>query len=352
MWMRRKPFLQGIGRQNLGTVYAFLWTNQLFVWYRDVFVFVLYSLPDAVRRSGISKPYRFCNAAAIYISVSDGMVFGVHVDTGIDSAFPAYTKDSLCAEQTICTGDLHYPCGYHCIYRNYLYQGAAFFGLTHLPFWYFIFLLIVALLYMLLTTVVKAFYQKKYHELIWKEESVVKKKIGFVSMDSVLAKMAAGKTDTGAAGKWMCGGFAFGYAWYAQRRGNVTAFEHLEGGGVLSPTFRWNTNRWAGNLSEEQESKDAGGGGFSYAEGVEILYFLAQNRGEVFTKEQFIKRFGLKLSFGWQQYHGVYPKAAEENRTQSRWVRNIFWRFGALGINLMMGYNKFGGHIFVRQNSC
>ena len=45
-------------------------------------------------------------------------------------------------------------------------KGAAFFGLTHLPFWYFIFLLIVALLYMLLTTVVKAFYQKKYHELI------------------------------------------------------------------------------------------------------------------------------------------------------------------------------------------
>lgn len=45
-------------------------------------------------------------------------------------------------------------------------KGAAFFGLTHLPFWYFVFLLIVALLYMLLTTVVKAFYQKKYHELI------------------------------------------------------------------------------------------------------------------------------------------------------------------------------------------
>lgn len=45
-------------------------------------------------------------------------------------------------------------------------KGAALFGLTKLPLWYFVFLLIVALLYMLLTTVVKTFYQKKYHELI------------------------------------------------------------------------------------------------------------------------------------------------------------------------------------------
>lgn len=45
-------------------------------------------------------------------------------------------------------------------------NGAALFGLTKLPLWYFAFLLIVALLYMLLTTVAKHFYQKKYHELI------------------------------------------------------------------------------------------------------------------------------------------------------------------------------------------
>lgn len=44
--------------------------------------------------------------------------------------------------------------------------GAALFGLTKLPVWYFLFLLIVALLYMLLTTVAKYFYQKKYHDLI------------------------------------------------------------------------------------------------------------------------------------------------------------------------------------------
>ena len=44
--------------------------------------------------------------------------------------------------------------------------GASLFGLTKLPFVYFVFLLIVALLYMLLTTVAKYFYQKKYHELI------------------------------------------------------------------------------------------------------------------------------------------------------------------------------------------
>ena len=45
-------------------------------------------------------------------------------------------------------------------------SGASLFGLTKLPFWYFVFLLIVALVYMLLTTVAKYFYQKKYHELI------------------------------------------------------------------------------------------------------------------------------------------------------------------------------------------
>ena len=45
-------------------------------------------------------------------------------------------------------------------------SGASLFGLTKLPFGYFVFLLIVALLYMLLTTVAKYFYQKKYHELI------------------------------------------------------------------------------------------------------------------------------------------------------------------------------------------
>ena len=44
--------------------------------------------------------------------------------------------------------------------------GALLFGLTKLPFGYFVFLLTVALLYMLLTTVAKYFYQKKYHELI------------------------------------------------------------------------------------------------------------------------------------------------------------------------------------------
>lgn len=47
-----------------------------------------------------------------------------------------------------------------------LTSGASLFGLTKLPFWYFVFLLIVALVYMLLTTVAKYFYQKKYHELI------------------------------------------------------------------------------------------------------------------------------------------------------------------------------------------
>lgn len=45
-------------------------------------------------------------------------------------------------------------------------KGAALFGLTKLPHWYFVFLLVVVLLYMLLTTVVKTFYQKKHHELI------------------------------------------------------------------------------------------------------------------------------------------------------------------------------------------
>lgn len=45
-------------------------------------------------------------------------------------------------------------------------QAAPFFGLTQLPYWYFLYLLIIVILYMLLTTIVKVFYQKKYRELI------------------------------------------------------------------------------------------------------------------------------------------------------------------------------------------
>lgn len=88
------------------------------------------------------------------------------MDTGIDSAFPAHTKDSLCAKQTSAPVICITLAGIIAFTAITFTKGAAFFGLTHLPFWYFIFLLIVALLYMLLTTVVKAFYQKKYHELI------------------------------------------------------------------------------------------------------------------------------------------------------------------------------------------
>lgn len=45
-------------------------------------------------------------------------------------------------------------------------RGAALFGLTRLPFWYFACLLLIAFLYMLLTSVAKYFYKKKYQELI------------------------------------------------------------------------------------------------------------------------------------------------------------------------------------------
>ena len=46
----------------------------------------------------------------------------------------------------------------------------------------------------------------------------------------------------------------------------------------------------------------------------DILYFLAQNRGEVFTKEPNLPRcLGRRLPFGRQQCDGVYSKAAQEN---------------------------------------
>ena len=64
----------------------------------------------------------------------------------------------------------------------------------------------------------------------------MKKKIGFVSMDSVLAKWLLEKLiqeppESDCAADLLSG-------MHDMRRGNVTAFEHLEGGGVLSPTFR------------------------------------------------------------------------------------------------------------------
>ena len=119
-----------------------------------------------MRRSDVSKPYRFCNAAAIYSSVSDGVVLESMWTQVLILHFLRTRKipfvQSRPSAPVICIT----LAGIIAFTAITFTKGAAFFGLTHLPFWYFIFLLIVALLYMLLTTVVKAFYQKKYHELI------------------------------------------------------------------------------------------------------------------------------------------------------------------------------------------
>ena len=64
----------------------------------------------------------------------------------------------------------------------------------------------------------------------------MKKKIGFVSMDSVLAQWLLEKLIQEPPESECAEDLLSGI--YAQRRGNVTAFEYLEGGGVLSPALR------------------------------------------------------------------------------------------------------------------
>ena len=66
------------------------------------FLFLYYVLcPAAVRRNDLSEPYGSGTAAAVCGAVPDGVVSGIHVDTGADSAFPAHAQDSLLAKQTV-----------------------------------------------------------------------------------------------------------------------------------------------------------------------------------------------------------------------------------------------------------
>lgn len=131
------------------------------------FLFLYYVLcPVAVRRNDLSEPYGSGTAAAICGAVPDGVVSGIHVDTGADFTFPAHAQDSLLAKQTVAACNVYHLGGNRPVYRHYLYQGGSAVRLDRAAPLVLQFLLIVALLYMLLTTMVKVFYQKKYRELI------------------------------------------------------------------------------------------------------------------------------------------------------------------------------------------
>ena len=56
----------------------------------------------------------------------------------------------------------------------------------------------------------------------------------------------------------------------------------------------------------------------------EILYFLAQNRGEVFTKEQIYKRFGLKIIFWMTAISWHSSESCERKSNPIPMSRNIF----------------------------
>lgn len=106
--------------QNTETVYAVFRTDQFSVWYHHFLVFVLFPMSDAVWRGYLSAAYRSFPATSVCSSVSDGMVFGIYVDTGFDFTFSANLQDSFFPEQGICTSNFYYSSGDYCFYFPYL----------------------------------------------------------------------------------------------------------------------------------------------------------------------------------------------------------------------------------------
>ena len=83
-------------------------------------LFVLFPMSDAVWRGYLSAAYRSFPATSVCSSVSDGMVFGIYVDTGFDFTFSANLQDSFFPEQGICTSNFYYSSGDYCFYFPYL----------------------------------------------------------------------------------------------------------------------------------------------------------------------------------------------------------------------------------------
>ena len=61
-------------------------------------------------------------AGAVCCSVSDRMVFRIHVDAGSDSSFSPDKEDTICTEQSIHSGCVYDPCRNYCFYCAYFYQ--------------------------------------------------------------------------------------------------------------------------------------------------------------------------------------------------------------------------------------
>ncbi len=77
-------------------------------------------MSHAVWRSNLPEYYR--SLASVCVTVPDGVVFGIHVDTGADPAFSADSQSSFYAEQVIYACDLHNAGRNRCLYSHYLYQ--------------------------------------------------------------------------------------------------------------------------------------------------------------------------------------------------------------------------------------
>ncbi|CCL88674.1 hypothetical protein BN189_340004 [Clostridioides difficile T10] len=77
-------------------------------------------MSDAMWRGNLSAAYRSFPATSVCSTVSDGMVFGIYVDTGFDFTFSANFQDSFFPEQGICTGHFYNSSGDYCFYFPYI----------------------------------------------------------------------------------------------------------------------------------------------------------------------------------------------------------------------------------------
>ena len=97
-------------------------------------------MSDDVRWSNVFTSYGSGIAVAVYFSVSDGVVSGVHVDTGVDSAFPSDTENTVCAEQSFRSGHLYDDCGNCHFYCADLHKECGCFWIDEITgqvFWVF-----------------------------------------------------------------------------------------------------------------------------------------------------------------------------------------------------------------------
>ena len=130
------------------------------------FLFLYYFLCPALSEGQLTCSLPILPEASVRCFIPNRLVFGVHVDTGFDPAFPRSAKIPFLQSRASAPVISITLVGILAFTAFTFTSGASLFALTKLPLWYFAFLLLVAFFYMLLSSVTKYFYKNKYQELI------------------------------------------------------------------------------------------------------------------------------------------------------------------------------------------